>query len=145
MVSPSATHEGSKMSTTTIERPTSERPGADPSESKRERRRWLALAVLCLGQLMMVLDATIVCPFNDVDAVAAAVASYGEGLAAIEGSDELEAIVADALSANADAAERVREGNAKAIGPIVGYVMRETKGRADGTEVSRLINEQLGV
>src|SRR5690242_3898543 len=25
-----------------------------------ERRRWIALAVLCLGQLMMVLDATIV-------------------------------------------------------------------------------------
>jgi EmrB/QacA subfamily drug resistance transporter len=29
-------------------------------ESKRERRRWIALAVLCLGQLMMVLDATVV-------------------------------------------------------------------------------------
>jgi EmrB/QacA subfamily drug resistance transporter len=32
-----------------------------PSDAaKRERRRWIALAVLCLGQLMMVLDATIV-------------------------------------------------------------------------------------
>jgi EmrB/QacA subfamily drug resistance transporter len=30
------------------------------AERARERRRWLALAVLCLGQLMMVLDATIV-------------------------------------------------------------------------------------
>jgi aspartyl-tRNA(Asn)/glutamyl-tRNA(Gln) amidotransferase subunit B len=68
-----------------------------------------------------------------------------EGLAAMNGGDELSAIVADALRANADAAERVREGNAKAIGPIVGHVMRETKGRADGTEVSRLIHEQLGV
>jgi EmrB/QacA subfamily drug resistance transporter len=29
-------------------------------ERKSERRRWIALAVLCLGQLMMVLDATIV-------------------------------------------------------------------------------------
>ncbi|HEV7584419.1 MAG TPA: Asp-tRNA(Asn)/Glu-tRNA(Gln) amidotransferase subunit GatB [Solirubrobacteraceae bacterium] len=67
-----------------------------------------------------------------------------EGLAAIEGSDELAAVVADALRAHADAAERVREGNPKAIGPIVGHVMRETKGRADGTEVSRLIHEQLG-
>ncbi len=30
------------------------------AERRSERRRWIALAVLCLGQLMMVLDATIV-------------------------------------------------------------------------------------
>jgi aspartyl-tRNA(Asn)/glutamyl-tRNA(Gln) amidotransferase subunit B len=66
-----------------------------------------------------------------------------EGLGAMGGGDELAGIVAAALEANPDAAQRVREGNAKAIGPIVGHVMRETKGRADGTEVSRLINEQL--
>ncbi len=68
-----------------------------------------------------------------------------EGLAAMDGGDELAGIVAAALAANADAATRVREGNAKAIGPIVGAVMRETKGRADGTEVSQLIHEQLGI
>ena len=67
-----------------------------------------------------------------------------EGLAAMDGGGELAEIVAAAVAANADAAERVREGNAKAIGPIVGQVMRETKGRADGTEVARLIHEQLG-
>jgi aspartyl-tRNA(Asn)/glutamyl-tRNA(Gln) amidotransferase subunit B len=66
-----------------------------------------------------------------------------EDLAAIDGADELAQVVAAALAANPDAAERVREGNAKAIGPIVGYVMRETKGRADGGEVAKLVNEQL--
>jgi aspartyl-tRNA(Asn)/glutamyl-tRNA(Gln) amidotransferase subunit B len=66
-----------------------------------------------------------------------------EGLAAMDGGDELADIVAAAVAANADAAERVREGNAKAIGPIVGQVMRDTKGRADGTEVARMIHEQL--
>ena len=67
-----------------------------------------------------------------------------EGLAAIGGEDELAAIVAAALAANADAAERVRGGNAKAIGPIVGHVMRETKGRADGGEVTRLVQRAAG-
>ena len=55
------------------------------------------------------------------------------------------AIVAAAIAANPDVAERVRGGNTKAMGAIVGHVMRETKGRADGGEVSRLVREQLGV
>jgi aspartyl-tRNA(Asn)/glutamyl-tRNA(Gln) amidotransferase subunit B len=68
-----------------------------------------------------------------------------EGLAAMGDAEDLGAIVAAALAANADAAERVRSGNMKAIGPIVGYVMRETKGRADGGDVTKLVNEQLGI
>jgi aspartyl-tRNA(Asn)/glutamyl-tRNA(Gln) amidotransferase subunit B len=67
-----------------------------------------------------------------------------EGLAGIEEAGELDAIVERAIEADPDAAERVRQGNAKAIGPLVGFVMRETKGRADGGEVTRLINEKLG-
>jgi aspartyl-tRNA(Asn)/glutamyl-tRNA(Gln) amidotransferase subunit B len=67
-----------------------------------------------------------------------------EGLGQMEDSGELEAIVDQALEAEPDAAEKVREGNMKAVGPIVGFVMRETKGRADGGEVTRLIREKLG-
>lgn len=68
-----------------------------------------------------------------------------EGLAMSGDDGELAAVVAAAIEANADAAEKVRAGNEKAIGAIVGAVMRETKGRADGGEVNRLIREQLGL
>jgi len=68
-----------------------------------------------------------------------------EGLAQMGGDDgELAAIVAAAIAADPAAAEQIRAGNGKAIGAIVGAVMRETKGRADGGEVNRLIREQLG-
>jgi aspartyl-tRNA(Asn)/glutamyl-tRNA(Gln) amidotransferase subunit B len=66
-----------------------------------------------------------------------------EGLAQIGDSDELARIVEAAMAANADAVEQVRGGNEKAIGAIVGAVMRETRGRADGGEVNRLIRERL--
>jgi aspartyl-tRNA(Asn)/glutamyl-tRNA(Gln) amidotransferase subunit B len=68
-----------------------------------------------------------------------------EGLGAIGGGDELGPVVDAALAANADAAEKIRGGNMKAIGPIIGHVMRETKGRADGAEVTRLVRERLGL
>ncbi len=67
-----------------------------------------------------------------------------EGLAQISDSGELESIVAAAIAANPAAAEQIKAGNGKAIGAIVGAVMKETKGRADGGEVNRLIREQLG-
>ena len=68
-----------------------------------------------------------------------------EGLGSMGGGDELAGVVAAAIAANADAAEKVRGGNDKAMGPIVGSVMRETNGRADGGEVRRLIREQLAL
>ena len=68
-----------------------------------------------------------------------------EGLAQISDSGELESIVAAAIEANPEAAEQIKAGNEKAIGAIVGAVMRETKGRADGGEVNRLIKEKLGL
>ena len=63
------------------------------------------------------------------------------GLGAI--SDGLEEAVDRAIAADPDAAAQVRSGNAKALGPLVGSVMKETKGRADGGEVRRLILERL--
>jgi aspartyl-tRNA(Asn)/glutamyl-tRNA(Gln) amidotransferase subunit B len=119
--------------------------GQEPSDSRVEPGALAALVGLVsakrvsVGAARQVLE-RLIADGGDPAAIVAA-----EGLAAMDDRDELAGIVAAALSAHADAAERVRQGNAKAIGPIVGHVMRETKGRADGTEVSRLIHEQLGV
>jgi aspartyl-tRNA(Asn)/glutamyl-tRNA(Gln) amidotransferase subunit B len=67
-----------------------------------------------------------------------------EGLGAMTAAgDGLAEIVDRAIASDPAAAEQVRAGNMKAIGPLVGYVMRETKGRADGGEVTRLIRERL--
>ena len=52
--------------------------------------------------------------------------------------------MAKVIAEHPDVVARVQGGNAKAIGALVGPVMRETKGRADGGEVNRLIREQLG-
>jgi aspartyl-tRNA(Asn)/glutamyl-tRNA(Gln) amidotransferase subunit B len=69
-----------------------------------------------------------------------------EGLGALSGDDgdQLAEIVDSAIAADPDAAAKVRSGNMKAIGPLVGFVMRETKGRADGGEVTRMIRERVG-
>jgi len=58
-------------------------------------------------------------------------------------SGELDAIVERAIAEQADAAAKVKAGEGKAIGAIVGAVMRETRGRADGGEVTRLIRAKL--
>lgn len=68
-----------------------------------------------------------------------------EGLGAVGGADSLGPIVAAGLEANPDVAEKLRGGDMKPVGVIVGYVMKETKGRADGKEVTRLVREQLGL
>ncbi|MBA3808460.1 MAG: Asp-tRNA(Asn)/Glu-tRNA(Gln) amidotransferase subunit GatB [Solirubrobacterales bacterium] len=119
--------------------------GQDPAESQLSPPAlatlvgMVAAKQVSVGAARQVLE-RLIAEGGEPQAIVAA-----EGLAAMDGGDELAGIVAAALAANADAATRVREGNAKAIGPIVGAVMRETKGRADGTEVSRLIHEQLGI
>jgi aspartyl-tRNA(Asn)/glutamyl-tRNA(Gln) amidotransferase subunit B len=119
--------------------------GEDPADSKVQPGALAALVGLVaekkvsVGAGRQVLDKLIAEGGEDPAAIVEA-----EGLAAIGGGDELAEIVAAALAANADAAERVRSGNEKAIGPIIGEVMRQTKGRADGGEVTRLVHEQLG-
>jgi len=66
------------------------------------------------------------------------------GLESISAEDGgLAEIIERAIAADPDAAEQVRQGNMRAVGPLVGFVMKETKGRADGGEITRLIRERV--
>jgi aspartyl-tRNA(Asn)/glutamyl-tRNA(Gln) amidotransferase subunit B len=120
--------------------------GADPAESR--------VSAASLASLAAMVSAKEVSRDAARDVLTALVAEGGdprtiverEGLGAIsaDDGDGLVTIVDAAIASDPDAAAKVREGNMKAIGPLVGYVMRETKGRADGGEVTRLIRERLG-
>ena len=118
---------------------------ADPAASKVAPDALARLVAMVRGKAItqgaakQVLDALVAQggdPQQIVDA---------EGLGAIGGGDELTEVVQRALASDPDAVEKLKAGNMKAIGPIVGFVMRETKGRADGGEVTRLVREQLGL
>ncbi len=66
-----------------------------------------------------------------------------EGLGAMGDDGELAGIVAQVIADNQDVVERIKGGNAKAMGALVGPIMKATRGRADGGEVNRLIRQQL--
>jgi len=68
-----------------------------------------------------------------------------KGLKPIADSGELEGIVERAIEQNPAAVEQIRNGKVQAAGAIVGAVMKETMGRADGAEVNRLIRQKLGI
>jgi len=67
-----------------------------------------------------------------------------DGLEKVGGGDELEAAVDAAIAAEPEAAAKVAAGEHKALGPLVGVVMKETQGRADGGEVRAMILSKLG-
>jgi aspartyl-tRNA(Asn)/glutamyl-tRNA(Gln) amidotransferase subunit B len=74
---------------------------------------------------------------GDVDAV---IEAHGWKVA---GEDELAAAVDAAISGMADAAQKVRDGNLGAVGPLVGAVMKATGGSADAKRARELILERL--
>jgi aspartyl-tRNA(Asn)/glutamyl-tRNA(Gln) amidotransferase subunit B len=112
-----------------------------------------SVAPAALARLVDLVDARTVTAHNARVVLDRMVAGDGDPAAIVEREDlgamgdsgELAGIVAKVIEDNPDVAERVRGGNAKAIGALVGPIMRETKGKADGGEVNRLIREQLGV
>ena len=68
-----------------------------------------------------------------------------KGLAQISDSGELDGAVAQVIADNPDAAEKIREGNLKTIGFLMGQVMKATRGKANPQLVQELIKKQPGV
>jgi aspartyl-tRNA(Asn)/glutamyl-tRNA(Gln) amidotransferase subunit B len=65
-----------------------------------------------------------------------------EGLASM-GGDELSEVVDGIIAANPDEAERVKAGDNKIVGFLVGQVMKATRGNADGGRVRQFLLEKL--
>lgn len=49
----------------------------------------------------------------------------------------------EALDANPDVVEKLKGGNMKPMGAIIGAVMRATKGQADAKAVTKIVMEKI--
>jgi aspartyl-tRNA(Asn)/glutamyl-tRNA(Gln) amidotransferase subunit B len=65
------------------------------------------------------------------------------GLAVVSDEGALAKAVDEAIAANPDVAAKVREGKTNAVGPLVGAVMKATRGQADAARVRELILQRL--
>ena len=116
---------------------------ADPADTKLE--------AAAFGRLVAMVAARQVSASAAREVLAVLIAEGGDPASVVEaqglgraGEDELGEIVERAIADNPDAVEKIRSGKDQAIGALIGAVMRETKGRADGGEVQRLIRAKLG-
>ncbi len=66
-----------------------------------------------------------------------------KGLEQVSDAGELEAVVAEAIETNPKVAADIRAGKDRAKGAIVGYVMKQTKGKANPQLVNELIDKLL--
>ena len=66
------------------------------------------------------------------------------GIKQVSDEGALEAAIDAALAANPDVAERLRAGDNKPFGFLMGEVMKATKGQGNPKVVSRLIRRRLG-
>ena len=67
------------------------------------------------------------------------------GLVVVSDDSALEAAVDEALAAQPDVLEKIREGKIQAAGAIVGAVMKATRGQADAGRVRQIILARAGV
>ena len=67
------------------------------------------------------------------------------GLEVVSDDGALSAAVEKAMAENPDVVEKVQGGKLKAIGALIGPVMKETRGQADAGKVKEIVLEKLGM
>jgi aspartyl-tRNA(Asn)/glutamyl-tRNA(Gln) amidotransferase subunit B len=67
------------------------------------------------------------------------------GLRRVSDADTLGAAVDEAIAAQPAVVAKIRGGKVQAVGPLVGAVMRATRGQADAALVRKLVLARLGV
>ncbi len=65
------------------------------------------------------------------------------GLAIVSDDSALGAAVDNAIAANPEVADKIRDGKVAAAGALIGAVMKEMRGQADAGRVRELILEKL--
>jgi aspartyl-tRNA(Asn)/glutamyl-tRNA(Gln) amidotransferase subunit B len=140
--------------------------GASPADARKwwlqelarranETGTELAKLAITPAQVARIADLVATGTLNDRlarDVIDAVLAGEGDpdqlvaarGLAVVSDEGALTAAADEAIAANPDVAAKVRDGKVTAVGPLVGAVMRATKGKADAARVRELILERLG-
>jgi aspartyl-tRNA(Asn)/glutamyl-tRNA(Gln) amidotransferase subunit B len=67
------------------------------------------------------------------------------GLRTVSDTGALAAAVDGAIAAQPEVVAKIRGGKVQAVGPLVGAVMKATRGQADAAAVRELILQRLGV
>jgi aspartyl-tRNA(Asn)/glutamyl-tRNA(Gln) amidotransferase subunit B len=94
---------------------------------------------LTATQAKQVLAALLAGEGDDPKAIAAA-----RGFEAMD-SSALEATVDEVITANPDAFEKFKGGDAKVSGMLIGQVMKKTQGKADGKAVTAILRSRAGL
>ena len=79
--------------------------------------------------------------WNDGKSAAAIVKE--QGLVQMSDAGELDGIVAAVIAANPQSVADFKAGKDRAIGFLVGQIMKQTKGRANPELVNRILKEKL--
>ena len=111
------------------------------------------LEVASFQQLSQLVDSSQISSTNAKSVIGVLVEHGGDPLVVAKERDllqvsdeaEIEKIVAEVIANNPQAAEDIKSGEMKAIGFLVGQIMKESKGKANPGLAQKLIKKQLGL